>query len=158
MSTIATHRPRPTAGSITTSVCRALRLSAISLAAGWAVPVLKNKLFFFFDFNDSKIVQSSPEDTTVPLDSYRNGNVSYILATANNGTGACSFTSRANTTPQCIGVLTPAQVKAMDPQGTGESSVIETFLSARYPHANDLNSGDGNQHRRLPLYGAESGR
>ena len=105
--------------------------------------MLKNKLFFFFDFNDSKIVQSAPEDTTVPLDPYRNGSVAYILENATNGSGACSDASRANTTPECIGTLTLAQVKAMDPQGIGFSPILQMFLNARYPHANDLTSGDG---------------
>ena len=105
-------------------------------------PVLKNKLFFFFDYNNSRIIQNSPVTRTVPLDSLRNGNVSYILNTDASG-NTCAATSRQNTTPQCIGTLTPAQVKALDPQGTGESAVLFPFVNGRFPHANDVTRGDG---------------
>jgi hypothetical protein len=105
-------------------------------------PVLRNKLFFFFDYNNSRIIQNSPVTRTVPLDSFRNGNVSYILNTDGSG-NPCASASRQNTTPQCIGTLTPAQVKALDPQGTGESAVLFPFVNQRFPHANDLTRGDG---------------
>jgi hypothetical protein len=105
-------------------------------------PVLKNKLFFFFDYNNSRIIQNSPVSRTVPLDSLRNGNVSYILNKDASGT-TCTASSRQNTTPQCIGTLTPAQVRALDPQGTGENAGFLAFINQRFPHANDLTGGDG---------------
>lgn len=105
-------------------------------------PILKDKLFFFFDFDDSRIIRSASISSTVPLDSYRNGNIGYILKTATSG-GACSFTSRRNTTPQCIGTLTPAQAAALDPKHIGISPTLSTFINQRYPHVNDLTGGDG---------------
>ena len=99
-------------------------------------PILKNKLFFFFNFYDQRIAQSQNTSRVVPLDSYRNGNVSYIL----NG---CAATSRQNTTPGCIGSLSPTQVKAMDPAGIGFSPVVQQTFNDRYPRANDLTGGDG---------------
>jgi hypothetical protein len=106
-------------------------------------PIKKDKAFFFFDFYDLRIATSQPIETTVPLTSYSNGNIQYILATANNGSGACNYTSRQNTTPYCIGSLTPAQVKSLDPLGIGFSPVLETFFQSRYPAPNDLTGGDG---------------
>ena len=111
-------------------------------------PILKDKLFFFFDFNDSRIIQSSNTSRVVPLDSYRNGNINYILATSSNGTGACGATSRLNTTPQCIGTLpntstTGQSVTSLDPQHVGFNQAELAFINARYPHANDLTLGDG---------------
>jgi Carboxypeptidase regulatory-like domain len=105
-------------------------------------PILKNKLFFFIDYNNSRIIQNSPVTRTVPLDSLRNGNVSYILNKDASG-NTCSSSSRQNTTPQCIGTLTPAQVKALDPQGTGESAVLFPYANQRFPHVNDVTRGDG---------------
>ncbi len=67
-------------------------------------PVLKNKLFFFFDFNDSRIISSLLVQRTVPLDSFRAGNLGYI-----NNAGGTSY-------------LSPAQVTALDPAGIGTSS------------------------------------
>src|SRR6202042_1108361 len=55
----------------------------------------------------------------------------------------CNGASRENTTPQCIGMLTAAQTKALDPAGVGFSPVIQSFLTSRYPAPNDLTFGDG---------------
>ncbi len=105
-------------------------------------PVLHDKLFFFFNFLDSRIIQSSSESRTVPLDSFRNGNLSYILNEDANG-NVCTGASRANTTPQCIGTLTSAQVAGLDPQKVGFDPSLLAFINQRYPHANDLTGGDG---------------
>ncbi|MEO7027990.1 MAG: TonB-dependent receptor [Acidobacteriaceae bacterium] len=105
-------------------------------------PIFRDKLFFFADFNNSRIVRSNSVLRTVPLDSFRNGNINYILARDANG-NACSFTSRLNTTPQCIGTLTPAQVAGLDPQHIGFSQTLLSFINGRFPHANDLTRGDG---------------
>ncbi len=74
----------------------------------------------------------------VPLPSFAAGNVSYI----NNNPG-CTFRSRQNTTPNCISMLTPAQVQAMDPAGVGDSPQILDLFKNNYPAPNDLTSGDG---------------
>ena len=101
-------------------------------------PILRNKAFFFFDFNNSRIIQSANVERVVPLDSYRNGIVSYIRNTdAVTGT-ACTAASRQNTTPNCIGQLSSAQVAQLDPQKIGESAALFSFIDTNYPHANDL--------------------
>ncbi|HZQ41697.1 MAG TPA: carboxypeptidase-like regulatory domain-containing protein [Acidobacteriaceae bacterium] len=101
-------------------------------------PIKHDKLFFFFDFVDNRIAQDAAIARTVPLPSYKQGNISYI----NNNAG-CTRTSRQNTTPNCISFLTPAQVKAMDPAGVGESPALFKIINARYPDPNDLTGGDG---------------
>ncbi len=106
-------------------------------------PIEKDKAFIFFNFFDLRLATSTAEETTVPTKSYASGNISYILANASNGSGACSFTSRLNTTPQCIGTLTPAQVKALDPNNVGFDPVVQSFLNSRYPAPNDPTGGDG---------------
>ncbi|HEY5054700.1 MAG TPA: carboxypeptidase-like regulatory domain-containing protein, partial [Acidobacteriaceae bacterium] len=106
-------------------------------------PIKKDKAFFFFNFFDLRLAHSTSVETIVPTKSFAGGNISYILANASNGSGGCSFTSRLNTTPQCIGTLTPAQVKALDPAGIGFSSVVQSFLNSRYPAPNDPTAGDG---------------
>jgi hypothetical protein len=105
-------------------------------------PILRDKLFFFFDYYNSRIIQSSSLNRSVPLDSFRNGNVSYILNKDASG-NTCQATSRQNTTPQCIGTLSSAQVKALDPAGIGFNANLLNFMNSRYPHANDLTGGDG---------------
>lgn len=108
-------------------------------------PILHDKLFFFFEINDSRIIQSNTGETVVPL-----GNLTQSSANAdtlnyiNSNTG-CGAGSRLNTTPTCITALTPAQVAGLDPSGAGFNSSVMSFLNTRYgPHAvNDPAAGDG---------------
>jgi Carboxypeptidase regulatory-like domain len=98
----------------------------------------RDKLFFFVDIGDSRIIQSTLVSTTVPLDSYRAGTINYI----NNG-ATCNDSSRLNTTPTCISNLSSAQIATLDPAGIGFNPNVLAFINARYPHANDLTLGDG---------------
>jgi hypothetical protein len=101
-------------------------------------PVLKNKLFFFFNYEARRDASQAAVEWTVPLDSYRNGLVSYI----NSGAG-CTASSRQNTQPNCITPLNGAQVQAINP-GLTLNTALLTYINTRYPHANDLtNAGDG---------------
>jgi carboxypeptidase family protein len=101
-------------------------------------PVKRDKLFFFFDIADSRIIQSSTAERTVPLDAYRNGTLNYI-----NSNAGCGDSSRINNQPNCITTLTGAQVAALDPAGIGFNPAVLALISSRYPHANDLSQGDG---------------
>jgi hypothetical protein len=100
-------------------------------------PIKRDKLFFFFDFNNSRIIQSTNVERIVPLTSFRNGQVSYIRNTDAAG-NTCAATSRQNTTPGCIGQLSPAQVAQLDPQHIGESPAVFGLINKYYPVANDL--------------------
>lgn len=93
-------------------------------------PIKRNKAFFFFDFNDSRIISGTLVQRTVPLDSFRNGNVGYINNTS-------------TPTNIVLGSLSPAQVAGLDPQGIGADSTWLTGINARFPHSNNLATGDG---------------
>jgi hypothetical protein len=101
-------------------------------------PVLRNKLFFFFDLADSRTIQSASSEPIVPLAAFRNGTLNYI----NNGAG-CGDSSRLNTQPNCISTLSSAQVASLDPAGIGFNQSVLSYIDARYPQANDLTQGDG---------------
>jgi hypothetical protein len=90
-------------------------------------PIIKNKLFFFFDFNARRDTLSNLVERVVPLDSFRTGTLYY-----NNNVNA--------NVP-----LSSAQVAALDPQGVGFNSALLSLFNSRYPHANDLSGayGDG---------------
>ena len=90
-------------------------------------PVLRNKLFFFFDFNDSKIVAGSVVNRTVPTASLRSGSITYCT------NDACSATN----------TMTMAQVSAMDPAGIGVDQNWLNFINKRYPLPNEASGGDG---------------
>jgi Carboxypeptidase regulatory-like domain len=87
--------------------------------------VLKNKLFFFFNFSDSRVISDELVSRTVPLASLRNGLVNYV----NDANGDLS-------------TLTAAQVAAIDPQGVGADTAWLTAYAARFPVSNAA-GGDG---------------
>lgn len=90
-------------------------------------PIIKNKLFFFFDYNGRRDTLSNLTERTVPLDSFRNGTITYLNASDSKET------------------INSAQVAAFDPQGVGFNSSLLSLFSSRYPHANDTSGafGDG---------------
>lgn len=87
-------------------------------------PILHNRLFFYFDYNGRRDTLSNEVEQTVPLDSFRNGNVNYV-----NASGG-------------ISTLSPEQVAALDPEHIGFNPALLKLFSSRYPHANDLAYGD----------------
>ena len=88
-------------------------------------PIIKNKLFFFFDYNGRRDTLSSLVERTVPMDSFRDGTLSYINASNQ------------------LETLTSAQVAGFDPQGVGFNSSLQSLFSSRYPHANDFSGAAG---------------
>jgi hypothetical protein len=107
-------------------------------------PIAKDKLFFFFDYEGRRDVQGVASLRIVPLDHFRNGGLAYI-----NSTAGCQPNARLNTTPQCITILSPAQVAALDPinainpGAAGPNQALLSLINNRYPRANDLTVGDG---------------
>jgi hypothetical protein len=92
----------------------------------------KDKAFFFFDYNNSRIIESGVVNRIVPLDSFRAGNISYCTS------ADCST----------VNTMSPDQVKAMDPTGAGElgtwfgqdTSLVNTRIKF---HSNNTAVGDG---------------
>ena len=98
----------------------------------------KDKAFFFFDYEGRRDAQGISYLRTVPLPHFRNGGLGYV----NNSPG-CASTARLNTNPNCITILTPAQVAALDPQVVGVNQALLDFVNQRYPLPNDLTAGNG---------------
>jgi hypothetical protein len=111
-------------------------------------PIKRNKLFFYFDLADSKIVQSRTTEPLVPLPVFRGGSLNYI----NNSSSACGDSTRItnlSSLPACITTLTGAQVALLDPGSIGFDSSLLSFITTRYPITStsnavlDLSQGDG---------------
>ncbi len=104
-------------------------------------PIERNKLFFFFNYEGRRDASQDQELRIVPLESLRNGLLNYI-----NDGASCDQFSTLQTAPQCIST-TPLtggnSVQALDPAGIGTNTALLQFVTARYPAANDLSSGDG---------------
>lgn len=90
-------------------------------------PIIHNKLFFFFDFNDSRIVAGSVVNRTVPTPALRAGSITYCTD------AACDTTD----------TKTISQVSAFDPAGIGVDQNWLKFIDSRYPLPNQTTGGDG---------------
>ena len=101
-------------------------------------PIVKDKLFFFFDYLGLRQTASQQIQDVVPLDALRNGELNYV----NNGPG-CSAASTLASQPTCISTLSSAQVQALDPAGLGSNPNIVSLLASRYPVSNTNSFGDG---------------
>ncbi len=105
----------------------------------------KNKLFFFFDNERRRDRSQTAVSRTVPLATFRAGNLGYIRATHATTGAACPAAPRAERPDEvgCIGYLTPAQIQAIDPAGIGVNSALLNLYNSRFPLPNDLTLGNG---------------
>lgn len=90
-------------------------------------PVKHDKLFFYFDFNDSKIINNVVQNRVVPTAALRAGSVTYCTDPA------CDTTNSK----------TISQVTAFDPAGIGVDQNWLKFINSRFPLPNQSTGGDG---------------
>lgn len=107
--------------------------------------IKKDKLFFFFEVNDSRIISSATSEPTVPLPNLNpvTPGTPLSLNYINNGPN-CNAGSRINIDPTCISSLSETDVANLDPAGLGFNPGVTDFIAKRYPQYNDLTlAGDG---------------
>jgi hypothetical protein len=91
-------------------------------------PIKKDKAFFFANYEGRRDTEGiSVNAGSVPTQQFRNGNLQYQYA---NGASDSVF------------LLTPDDVKSMDPQGIGENAAMLALYNG-YPLPNDFTQGDG---------------
>ena len=98
----------------------------------------KDRMFFFFDYEARRDAQGQSYSRIVPLPHLRNGGLAFV-----NRNPGCTSSARLATAPQCITILTPQQVAAIDPQHIGPNQALLDFVNQRYPLPNDFTLGDG---------------
>ncbi len=87
-------------------------------------PVLVNRLFYFFNYENSVTRREQPQLRTVPSDSLRNGILQYAGVDGK------------------VHAISSAQLRASDPLGLGPNPAILELLK-QYPAGNDPTLGDG---------------
>jgi len=95
-------------------------------------PILRDKMFFYFDFDQNRIISGQLVQRTVPLDTLR---------------GDCSGCSGPTVGYPVSGggtnYVNAAGIQGFDPAGIGIDTNWVTGFDARFPHSNNSNSGDG---------------
>jgi len=94
--------------------------------ASFGGPIVKDKFFFFFDYNARRNATSNEVTQTVPTTTFASGQITYV----NTSGGTSTLT-------------TTAQVAALDPLGIGPATALTSFLQGRYPAPNSTAVGDG---------------
>jgi hypothetical protein len=102
-------------------------------------PIIKYKLFFFANYEGSRIAESSQQVRTVPTASYQNGILQYQGTTANGGTEVQTLTS-AQVAMLDAG-CTVCNTAAYSPSPGPNPNALTYFKSM--PAANGFNAGDG---------------
>jgi hypothetical protein len=99
----------------------------------------KDRMFFFFDYEARRDAQGQTYTRIVPLAHLRTGGLGFV-----NRNAGCTSGARLNTAPNCITILTPAQVAANnDPLHIGPNQALLDLINQRYPLPNDFTVGDG---------------
>jgi hypothetical protein len=87
-------------------------------------PIIKNRLFFFANFEGRRDAEALSQIVEVPTASLRAGELQYV--NANGG----------------VTTVTPQMLKAWDPQGIGANAVMLKYFQT-FPLPNDSSIGDG---------------
>ncbi|HTD97286.1 MAG TPA: TonB-dependent receptor, partial [Edaphobacter sp.] len=102
-------------------------------------PIIKNKLFFFANYEGSRIAESAQQVRTVPTASYQSGILQYQGTTANGGTEVQTLSS-AQVAMLDAG-CTVCNTSAYSPSPGPNPNALAYFKSM--PAANGFNAGDG---------------
>lgn len=106
-------------------------------------PILKNRLFFFFNYEGHRQSVAESVERSVPSATLRDGIIEYSCATAGQCPGMNVVGNSGTSYPIPAGnyALNSTQLTKMDPLGIGPSQVALNYFNT-YPEPNDVNFGD----------------
>ena len=106
-------------------------------------PIIKNRFFFFFNYEGRRQSFAQSVERTVPSATLRDGIIEYGCATPSQcpGMTVTGLSGTQYTVPANYYALDAAQLQTMDPLGIGPSTVALNYFNT-YPEPNDVNFGD----------------
>ena len=121
-------------------------------------PVLKNKLFFFFEYDGRRDAEQESLLQFVPYPHVKNGEIAY-LNSSGDASGSCvgARLTSSDAPTSCISFASAAEVASLDPCSTsacstgttpgfvsaGQAPILANLFKNRYPAPNDFTVGDG---------------
>jgi hypothetical protein len=106
-------------------------------------PILKDRLFFFVNYEGYRQREEASVLRIVPSDSMRDGIIMYQCATAGGCPGGTvQGLTGGHSVPSGFEGLNPGQISSMDPTGIGLNPVVMGYLQG-FPRGNDVSAGDG---------------
>jgi hypothetical protein len=116
-------------------------------------PFIKDRFYFFLNYEGTRRIEETSAVRTIPSDSLRDGVVYYLCRLNSDGslnTGACpggtgavsGISGTKYDVPAGYNAVSNTQIKAMDPQGRGANPATLAYLNS-FPHPNDGSVGDG---------------
>jgi hypothetical protein len=107
-------------------------------------PIMKDRFFFFVNYEGSRQREEASVLRIVPSDDLRQGRIRYVCDpgdTTNCVTGNPNVNVVNDPSLGLVATLTPAQIQAMDPLDLGNNPVMLNYFNS-FPEPNDFNQGD----------------
>lgn len=106
-------------------------------------PLVKNRLFFFANYEGARQREEASVLRIVPSDNLRQGIIRYVCdpTDPNCSTSNPNVSVVNDANLGLVASLTPAQIQTMDPLGLGNSQPVLDYFNS-FPEPNDFSQGD----------------